>query len=116
MRVMAIIMAAGNSPLGGPTDRQRLAELDRFNEELVRAGVMLAGEQLEPASGGVRVRFTIGAPPTIGETGQVTELVSGFWLWQVRSIDEAIEWAKRSPRPSGDTAEIEIRRVVELNG
>lgn len=116
MRVMAIIMARGSSPSDGRTDGQRLAELDQFNEELVRAGVMLAGEQLEPASGGVRVRFTTGTRATIGEAGQATELVSGFWLWQVRSIDEAIEWAKRSPRPSGDAAEIEIRRVVELNG
>lgn len=116
MRVMAIIMATGSPATDGRADRQRLVELDQFNEQLVRAGVMLAGEQLEPASGGVRVRFRAGTPATIGEARRATELVSGFWLWQVRSIDEAIEWAKRSPRPSGDTTEIEIRRVVELNG
>jgi hypothetical protein len=91
-----------------------LAEMGKFNEELVKAGVMLAGEGLHPSSKGVRVKFS-GTKRTVvdGPFAETKELVAGFWLWQVRSKDEAIEWVKRCPNPHPGESEIEIRQVFE---
>lgn len=94
---------------------QLLAEMGRFNEELVKAGVMLAGEGLHPSSKGKRVRFSHGKTTVIdGPFTEAKELIAGFWLWQVRSMNEAVEWVKRIPNPDGaPEAEIEIRPVFE---
>ena len=96
-------------------DEKLLAEMGKFNEELVKAGVMLAGEGLQPSSKGARVRFS-GAKRTVidGPFAETKELIAGFWLWQVKSKEEAIEWVKRCPNPSpGAGSEIEIRQVFE---
>ena len=93
---------------------QLLADMGRFNEELVKAGVLLAGEGLHPSAKGVRVRFSGDRRSVIqGPFGEPTELVAGFWLWQVRSMEEAIEWARRCPNPMPEDSEIEIRPVLE---
>ena len=95
-------------------DGQLLADMGRYNEELVKAGVMLAGEGLHPSSRGVRVRFS-GSTRTVtdGPFTETHELVAGFWLWQVRSMEEAIEWVRRCPNPMPEDSEIEIRPVFE---
>jgi hypothetical protein len=118
MRVMVIVKGTQASESGAPPDEAILAEMGRFNEELVRAGVLLAGEGLQPSSRGVRVRYS-GSEMTVidGPFTEAKELVAGFWLWQVRSLDEAIAWARRCPNPMpGSDAEIEIRPVVEADG
>jgi hypothetical protein len=114
MRVMVIVKASPSSEAGTMPSEQLLADMGRFNEELVRAGVMLAGEGLHPTSKGVRVKFS-GRNRTVvdGPFTETTELVAGFWLWQVRSLDEAIEWVKRCPNPQLEDSEIEIRPVFE---
>jgi hypothetical protein len=111
MRVMVLVKASPESEAGVMPTEQMLSEMGKFNEELVKAGVMLAGEGLHPSSKGKRVRFT-GDKPTVidGPFAETKELVAGFWLWQVKSIDEAVEWLKRSPFQ--DT-EVEIRPVFE---
>jgi hypothetical protein len=111
MRVMVIVKASKESEAGQMPTQQLLAEMGKFNEELVKAGVMLAGEGLHPSSKGKRVRFS-GSQRTVidGPFGETKELVAGFWLWQVKSMDEAIEWLKRAPF---DNAELEIRPVFE---
>ena len=115
MRFMVIVKATKDSEAGKLPDQKLLAEMGKFNEELVKAGVMLAGEGLQPSSKGARVRFS-GAKRTVtdGPFTETKELIAGFWLWQVKSKEEALEWAKRCPRPfeSGD-CEIEIRQVYE---
>ena len=95
-------------------DPQRLAAMGRFNQELVRAGVLLAGEGLHSSARGVRVRYA-GSGRTVvdGPFAETKELVAGFWLWQVRSLEEAIEWARRCPNPHPEDCEIEIRPVFE---
>lgn len=112
MRVMVIVKANKDSEAGVLPDKKILTEMGKFNEELVKAGVMLAGEGLQASSKGKRVRFE-GSKRTIidGPFAETKELIAGFWLWQVRSMDEAVEWLKRAPFDGG--TEIEIRQVFE---
>ena len=112
MRVMVIVKANKDSEAGILPDKKILTEMGKFNEELVKAGVMLAGEGLQASSNGKRVRFE-GSKRTIidGPFAETKELIAGFWLWQVRSMDEAVEWLKRAPFDGG--TEIEIRQVFE---
>ena len=115
MRFMVIVKATKDSEAGVMPSQQLLTEMGKFNEELVKAGVMLAGEGLQPSSKGARVRFS-GKQRTVidGPFAETKELIAGFWLWQVKSKTEAIEWVKRCPNPSpGMEAEIEIRQVFE---
>ena len=114
MRVMVIVKATAGSEAGQMPDERLLTDMGRFNEELVKAGVMLAGEGLHPTSRGVRVQFS-GKQRTVvdGPFTETKELVCGFWLWQVRSMDEAIEWVKRCPNPHMEDSETEIRPVFE---
>jgi hypothetical protein len=115
MRVMVIVKATRNSEAGALPSEQLLADMGKFNEELVKAGVMLAGEGLHPSSKGKRVQFS-GSRRTVvdGPFSETKELVAGFWLWQVQSIDEAVEWVRRCPDPMpGEEAEIEIRPLFE---
>ncbi len=112
MRVMVIVKADKNSEAGVMPGRELLTAMGKYNEELVKAGVMLAGEGLHPTSKGKRVRFSGGKQTiTDGPFTEAKELIAGFWLWQVRSMDEAIEWLKRSPFDGG--AELEVRQVFE---
>jgi len=113
MRVMVIVKANPESESGVLPNREILTEMGKFNEELVKAGVMLAGEGLHATSKGVRVRFGGGKSTVIdGPFTETKELIAGFWLWQVKSMEEAIEWIRRSPfKKGGET--IEIRRVFE---
>jgi hypothetical protein len=112
MRCMVFVKANKDSEAGVLPSTELLASMGKFNEELVKAGVMLAGEGLQPSSKGKRITFT-GAKPTItdGPFSETKELVAGFWIWQVRNIEEAVEWLKRSP--FGPGAEVEIRPVFE---
>ena len=114
MRFMVIVKANKDSEAGVPPDQKILAEMGKFNEELVKAGVMLAGEGLQASSKGARVRFE-GSRRTVvdGPFAETKELVAGFWLWQVKSKEEAIEWVKRCPNPHPGESEIEIRQVFE---
>jgi len=114
MRVMVMVKATEQSEAGVMPSEQLLADMGRYNEELVNAGIMLAGEGLHPTSRGARVRFS-GKDRTVvdGPFAETRELVAGFWLWQVRSLDEAIEWVKRCPNPHEGPCEIEIRPVFE---
>ena len=114
MRYMVIIKADASFEAGEMPSERRLTEMGKYNEELVRAGVLLAGEGLHPSSKGARVRFS-GSKRTVvdGPFSETKELVAGFWLIQVTSKEEAIEWAKRIPNPDGVDAEVEIRQVFE---
>lgn len=116
MRCMVIIKANEDSEKGVLPDEAFLAEMGKYNEELVKAGVMLAGEGLHPSSRARRVRFSGGKASVIdGPFAETKELIAGFWLWQVKSIDEAVEWVKRCPCPEGaPDGEIEIRQVFEM--
>src|SRR5215218_1091473 len=114
MRVMVMIKASKDSEAGVMPSEQLLTEMGRYNEELVKAGVMLAGEGLHPSSKGVRVKFSGTSRSVVdGPFSETKELVAGFWLWQCRSLEEAIEWAKRCPNPTGHQSELEIRQVFE---
>ncbi|HSC97387.1 MAG TPA: YciI family protein [Casimicrobiaceae bacterium] len=115
MRFMVMVKATKNSEAGILPKEELLAEMGRFNEELVKAGVMLAGEGLHPSSEGARVKFSKGKRTVIdGPFAETKELVAGFWLWQCKSMDEAIEWVRRCPDPMpGEESEIEIRRIFE---
>ena len=115
MRFMVMVKATKESEAGVLPSADLLAEMGRFNEELARAGVLLAGEGLHPSSRGTRVRFSGGKRTVIdGPFAETKELVAGFWLWQVKSKEEAIEWVKRCPDPMpGSDSEIEIRQVFE---
>lgn len=115
MRVMVLVKATKNSEAGIMPSEQLLADMGKFNEELVKAGVMLAGEGLHPSNKGKRVRFSGGKKTVIdGPFAETKELVAGYWLWQVKSIDEAVEWLRRCPDPMpGEEGEIEIRPVFE---
>jgi hypothetical protein len=115
MRFMVIVKANEQSEAGVLPSERVLAEMGKYNEELVKAGVMLAGEGLQPSSKGVRVRFSGSKKPTVvdGPFAETKELIAGFWLWQCRSKEEAIEWAKRIPNPEGEESEVEIRQVFE---
>ena len=115
MRVMVIIKATPNSEAGIMPGEQLLTEMGQFNEALVKAGVMLAGEGLHPSRKGKRVRLAEGRRTVIdGPFAETKELIAGFWLWQVKSMDEALEWVRRCPDPMpGEESEIEIRPVFE---
>jgi hypothetical protein len=115
MRVMVLVKATNDSEAGVMPSQELLAQMGDFNEELVKAGVMLAGEGLHPSSKGVRVAFSGGERKVIdGPFAETKELLAGYWLWQVKSLDEAIEWVKRAPNPApGTEAVIEIRPVFE---
>ncbi len=116
MRFMILVKADKNSEAGVMPDERMLTEMGKFNEELVKAGVMLAGEGLHPSSKGARVRFSGNKRTVIdGPFAETKELVAGFWLWQVKSKEEAIEWVKRMPNPMpGSETEVEIRQVFEV--
>jgi hypothetical protein len=115
MRFMVIVKATKESEAGILPESQLLTDMGKFNEELVKAGVMLAGEGLQPSSKGARVRFSGSERTAIdGPFAETKELVAGFWLWQVRSLEEAIEWVKRCPSPFQGESEIEIRQVYEI--
>jgi len=111
---MVMVKATQETEAGVMPDEKMLTEMGRYNEELVKAGVMLAGEGLHPTSRGARVRFS-GSRRTVveGPFGDAKDLIAGFWLWQVRSKEEAIEWAKRCPNPTGAEGELEIRQIFE---
>ena len=115
MRVMVIVKASKNSESGAMPDEKILAEMVKFNEELVKAGVMLAGEGLHPSSRGKRVRFSGTTRQVVdGPFSETKELVAGFWLWQVKSMDEAVAWLKRCPNPMpGEDSEVEIRPIFD---
>ena len=114
MRFMVMVKATKDSEAGALPDQKILVEMGKFNEELVKAGIMLAGEGLQPSSKGARVRFS-GSKRTVidGPFTESKELIAGFWLWEVKSLDEAIEWVKRCPNPHPGESEIEIRQVFE---
>lgn len=119
MRVMVIVKATQSSENGVMPSEQLLAEMGKYNEELVKAGIMLAGEGLHPSSKGKRVHFSRGGKQTVvrdGPFAETKELIAGFWLWQVRSMEEAVEWARRCPSPMpGEEATLEIRPVFEAS-
>jgi len=114
MKFMVMVKASKSSEAGVMPSEKLLAEMGRFNEELVKAGVMLAGEGLHPSSKGARVRFS-GKSRTVidGPFAETKELVAGFWVWQVKSREEAIEWLKRCPNPMPEDSEIELRQIFE---
>ena len=116
MRFMILIKASKESEAGVLPSEALLTEMGQFNEELVKAGVMLAGEGLQPSSKGARVKFA-GAKRTVvdGPFAETKELIAGFWLWQVKSMDEALAWVKRIPNPTGEQGEVEIRQVFEAD-
>jgi hypothetical protein len=111
---MILVKADKNSEAGVLPDQKLLADMGKFNEELVKAGIMLAGEGLQPSSKGARVKFS-GKNRTVidGPFSEAKELIAGFWLWQCKSKEEAIEWVKRCPNPTSGDSEIEIRQVFE---
>ena len=114
MRFMILVKATKDSEAGIMPSEQLLKEMGKYNEQLVKAGIMLAGEGLHPSSKGARVRFS-GAKRTLidGPFAETKELIAGYWLWQVKSKEEAIEWVKRCPNPMPGDSEIEIRQVFE---
>jgi hypothetical protein len=114
MRFMVMVKADKNTEAGVMPDEKMLAEMGKFNDELVKAGVMLAGEGLHPSSKGAKVKFS-GSKRTVidGPFTEAKELIAGYWLWQVKSKEEAIEWAKRCPNPTGTESELELRQVFE---
>ena len=114
MRFMVMVKATTDTEAGALPDQKILAEMGKFNEELVKAGIMLAGEGLQPTSKGARVRFS-GSKRTVidGPFTESKELIAGFWLWEVKSLAEALEWVKRCPNPHPGESEIEIRQVFE---
>jgi hypothetical protein len=115
MRVMVMVKATKNSEAGALPSEKLLADMGKYNEELVKAGVMLAGEGLHPSAKGKRVVFSGGKKATLdGPFAETKELIAGFWLWQVKSMEEAVEWVRRCPDPMpGEESVIEIRPVFE---
>ena len=114
MRVMVIVKATKESEAGIMPSEKLLTDMGKYNEELVKAGIMLAGDGLKPSSSGARVKFS-GSKRTVtdGPFSETKELIAGFWLWQVKSMEEAIEWVKRCPNPMEGDSEIEIRPFYE---
>jgi hypothetical protein len=114
MRVMVIVKANKDTEGGVMPSEQLLTEMGNYNEQLVKAGIMLAGEGLHPSSKGARVKFS-GSERTVidGPFAETKELIAGYWLWQVKSLQEAIEWAKRCPNPTGEESVLEIRPIFE---
>jgi hypothetical protein len=116
MRFVVMVKATKDSEAGKMPSTKMLEEMGKFNEELVKAGIMLAGEGLHPSSKGVRVKFDgDGRTVTDGPFAETKELVAGFWIWQVKSLQEAVEWVKRCPNPHEGVGEIEIRQVFEAD-
>ena len=117
MRVMVIVKATKNSEAGALPREQLLTEMFKFNEELVKAGVMLAGDGLKPSSNGKRIKFSGGKRTVVdGPFAETKELIAGYWVWQVRSMEEAVEWARRCPDPMpGEESELEIRPFFEAD-
>jgi hypothetical protein len=115
MKVMVIVKATKASEAGQMPSQQLLNDMGKFNEELVKAGIMLAGEGLQPSSKGARVRFSGKSRIVIdGPFAETKELIAGFWLWKVSSFQEALDWVKRCPNPHDEEGEIEIRPVFEI--
>ena len=117
MRVMAIVKATPDTEAGVMPSTELLTEMGKFNEELVRAGVMLAGDGLHPSSKGARVRFSPDGSTSVtdGPFAETKELIAGYWILQVKSMEEAVEWVRRAPNPTGDESVIEIRPVFEAD-
>jgi hypothetical protein len=113
MKVMVMIKATKDSEAGVMPSQQLLEDMGNFNEELVKAGIMLAGEGLHPSSKGVRIHFKDKDRTVTHGPFETKDLIAGFWMWQVKSMDEAIEWVKRCPNPMMDESDIEIRQVFE---
>jgi hypothetical protein len=114
MRVMVIIKATKDSEAGAMPSTELLSAMGKYNEELVKAGIMLAGDGLKPSSKGKRVRFSGTKRSVIdGPFAETKELIAGFWIWQVRSMEEAVEWLKRCPNPMPGESEVEIRPIFE---
>jgi hypothetical protein len=116
MRFMVMVKATPESEAGELPSTELLEAMGRYNEELVKAGIMLAGEGLQPSAKGARVRFN-GSDRSVvdGPFAESKELIAGFWLWEVRSLEEAVEWVKRCPNPMDGESEIEIRQVFEAD-
>jgi len=116
MRFLILVKANKDTEAGVLPDETMLTEMGQFNEELVKAGVLLVAEGLQPSSKGARVKFS-GAKRTVidGPFAETKELIAGFWLWEVKSREEAIEWVKRIPNPTGEDGEVEIRQVFEAD-
>lgn len=115
MKVMVIVKASKNSEAGLMPSQQLLTEMGAYNEELVKAGIMLAGDGLQPSAKGKRIKFA-GSKRTVvdGPFAETKELIAGYWIWQVRSMEEAVEWARRCPNPMpGEESELEIRPVFD---
>ena len=116
MRFMVMVRANKDTEAGVMPSEELLTAMGKYNEELVKAGIMLAGEGLHPSSKGARVRFSKGKTTVIdGPFAESKELIAGFWLWQVRSKEEAIEWARRCPNPTGEESVLELRQVFEAD-
>ena len=116
MRVMVIVKASKDTEAGVMPSTEELAQMGKYNEELVKAGIMLAGDGLHPSKKAARIQFD-GAKRTVvdGPFAETKELIAGFWIWQVKSLDEAIEWAKRCPNPTGAMGQLELRPVFEAS-
>ena len=116
MRVMVMVKATKASEAGEMPDEKMLTEMGKYNEELVKAGIMVAGEGLHPSSKGKRVRFS-GAKRAVidGPFAETKELIAGYWLWKVKSMDEAVEWLKRCPNPNNEESDVEIRPLFEAD-
>jgi len=116
MRVMVMVKANEDSEAGALPSTEMLTEMGKYNEELVKAGIMLDGEGLHPSSRGVRIQFSGDQRDVVdGPFTETKELIAGYWVWQVRDMDEAIEWAKRCPNPTGAESALELRPVFELD-
>ena len=116
MRFMVLVKATRDSEAGVMPSKQLLAAMIKYNEELLKAGILLAGDGLHPSSRGARVRFSGNKRSVVdGPFAETKELVAGFWLWQLKSMEEAIEWVKRCPNPHNEETEIEIRQVFEAD-
>lgn len=114
MRVMVLVKASPESEAGEMPSTEMLTAMGQYNEELVKAGIMVAGEGLHPSSKGKRIRFSGNERTVIdGPFGATNELVAGFWIWQVKSMDEAVEWARRCPNPMMSESELELRPIFE---
>ena len=115
MKVMVIVKATEGSETGTPPDPEMLAAMGRYNEELIKAGILLAAEGLKPSSAAVRIHFD-GASRTVidGPFAETKELIAGFWLWQVRSMEEAVEWLKKCPNPMLSASDVDIRPLFEM--
>jgi hypothetical protein len=115
MRVMVVVKASRESESGAMPDQKILTEMGKFNEELVKAGIMMSGDGLKPSSAGKRVHFS-GAKRTVidGPFAETKELIAGYWVWKVQSMEEAVEWAKRCPNPHNEDSDLEIRPFFEM--